>query len=190
MKRVFFPAPADRRRWFEGNHATAAELRVGYQKKGSGVSSVTWPESVDEALCVGWIDGVRRSLDELRYVIRFTPRKTGSIWSAINVRRAAALARRKRPRPAGLAAFAARRANKIGVSSYETRPATLPEPYRGALRKSPKAWTSFEAQPGSYKRAAIGWVIRAKKPETRAKRLERLVALSARGRRIPQFTRR
>jgi uncharacterized protein YdeI (YjbR/CyaY-like superfamily) len=190
VRPVFFPAPADLQRWFTENHATAAELWVGFYKRGSGISSVTWPESVDEALCVGWIDGIRRSLDGARYVIRFTPRKAGSIWSAINVRRAQALASEKRMGPAGLAAFAARRANKVGVYSYEQRPSTLPAPHRGLLRKNPKAWAFFEAQPGSYKRAAIWWVVSAKREETRAKRVKRLIALSARGRRIPQFTRR
>lgn len=190
MKPLFFPAPPDLQRWFAENHTTSAELWVGFYKKGSGIPSVTWPESVDEALCVGWIDGLRKSLDDRRYVIRFSPRKPASIWSAINVRRAQALVREKRMRPAGVTAFAARRANNVGVYSYEKRPSNLPAPYRGLLRKNPKAWAFFEAQPGSYKRAAIWWVISAKREETRTKRLKRLIELSARGRRIPQFTRR
>jgi len=190
MRPVYFRAPADLRKWFEANHASARELLVGYFKKGSGKPSVTWPESVDEALCAGWIDGIRRSIDEERYVIRFTPRKRGSIWSAINVRRALALSKEKRMRPAGLAAFAARRENKVGVYSYEKRPAGLVEPYRSLLEKNRRAWVFYEAQPGSYKRAVCWWVLSAKKDETRRKRLERLVATSAGGRRIPQFTRR
>jgi len=190
MKPVFFPSPALLRKWFDENHASAPELWLGFYKKGSGLPSVTWPESVDEALCAGWIDGVRKSLDERRYVIRFTPRKARSIWSAVNVRRVEALAREKRMRPAGLAAFAARRENRTGVYSYEKRPSRLPEPHRSIFRKNAKAWAFYEAQPASYKRATIWWIVSAKKKETRASRLARLVADSARGRRIPQFTRR
>jgi uncharacterized protein YdeI (YjbR/CyaY-like superfamily) len=190
MKPVFFPAPADLRKWFDENHTSERELWVGFYKKGSGEPSVTWPESVDEALCTGWIDGIRKSLDARRYVIRFTPRKPRSIWSAINVRRVEALSRENRMRPAGLAAFATRQENRTGVYSYEKRPSRLPEPHRSALRKNAKAWVYFEAQPGSYKRAAIWWVVSAKKQATRSKRLAKLIAHSARGRRIPQFTRR
>jgi uncharacterized protein YdeI (YjbR/CyaY-like superfamily) len=189
-KPLYFRTPSDLRAWFEANHASARELLLAYFKKDSGKPSVTWPESVDEALCVGWIDGVRRSIDEERYVIRFSPRRPGSIWSAINMRRARALAKEKRMRPAGLEAFAARQENKIGVYSYEKRPAGLVEPYRSVLKKNRKAWAFYEAQPGSYKRAACWWILSAKKEETRRQRLARLVELSAGGRRIPQFTRR
>ena len=190
VKPVHFPAPADLQKWFEANHASEEELWVGYFKKSSGRPSVTWPESVDEALCVGWIDGIRKNVDETRYTIRFTPRKPGSIWSSINVRRARALARGKRLRPAGLEAFEARRENRIGVYSYERRPSGLVEPYRSLLKRNRKAWNFFEAQPGSYKRAVCWWVVSAKKEETRRKRLAQLVADSSRGRRIRQFTRR
>jgi uncharacterized protein YdeI (YjbR/CyaY-like superfamily) len=190
MKPVYFSSPAELQNWFDANHASASELWVGYYKKGSGRPSVTWPESVDEALCVGWIDGLRKSLDGERYTIRFTPRKSGSIWSAINIRRVEALSREKRMQPAGLDAFARRLENKIGIYSYEKRPSGLVEPYKGLLKKNAKAWKFFEAQPPSYKRAACWWVVSAKKEETRLERLKRLVAHSAAGRRIPQFTRR
>jgi uncharacterized protein YdeI (YjbR/CyaY-like superfamily) len=190
VKPVYFSSPAELRRWFEAHHASEGELWVGYYKKGSGRPGVTWPESVDEALCVGWIDGVRRGIDAERYVIRFTPRKAGSIWSSINVRRVGVLSREKRMRPAGFEAFARRLENKIGVYSYEKRPSGLVEPYQGLLKKNPKAWKFFEAQPPSYKRAACWWVVSAKKEETRLRRLKQLVAHSSGGRRIPQFTRR
>src|SRR5215471_20456478 len=136
MKPVFFRNPSDLEKWFAANHAAARELWVGYFRKGSGKPSVTWHESVDEALCVGWIDGIRKSIDEERYAIRFTPRKPGSIWSSINIGRVRALSRARRMRPAGLKAFAGRTENKVGVYSYEQRPARLVEPYRGIFRKN------------------------------------------------------
>jgi uncharacterized protein YdeI (YjbR/CyaY-like superfamily) len=188
MKPVFFRAPADLRKWFAAHHASAQELWVGFFKKSSGKPSVTWPESVDEALCVGWIDGVRKSLDEESYVIRFTPRKSGSIWSAINIRRVRALDREKRMRPAGRKAFAAGRENRSGVYSYEQRPANLVEPYRSLFQKNRKAWAFFEAQPPGYRKTLTWWVISPKRHETRLKRLEQLIEDSARGRRVGQFT--
>jgi uncharacterized protein YdeI (YjbR/CyaY-like superfamily) len=176
MKPVFFRAPAELKKWFDANHASARELWVGYFKKSTGRPSVTWPESVDEALCVGWIDGIRKNVDERRYVIRFSPRRPGSIWSAINVRR--------------VEAFSARRENRVGVYSYEQRPAEVPEPYRGLFRKNRKAWAFYQAQPPGYRRTASWWVVSAKRDETRRKRLRELVALSASGRRIPHLERR
>jgi uncharacterized protein YdeI (YjbR/CyaY-like superfamily) len=189
LKPFFFRAPADLRKWFGANHASAGELWIGFFKKSSGKPSVTWPQSVDEALCVGWIDGIRKSLDEESYVIRFTPRKPGSIWSAINIRRARELDRVKRMRPAGRKAFATRRENRSGVYSYEQRPASLVEPYRSVFQKNKKAWAFFEAQPPGYRKTVTWWVISAKKDETRLKRLEQLIEDSARGRRVGQFRR-
>ena len=188
MKPVFFRAPADLRKWFAANHASAGELWIGFFKKSSGKPSVTWPESVDEALCVGWIDGIRKSLDEVSYVIRFTPRRPGSIWSEINIRRAQELDRVKRMRPAGRKAFAARRENRSGVYSYEQRPPHLVEPYRSIFRKNKKAWAFFEAQPPGYRKTLTWWVISARRDETRLQRLERLIEDSARGRRVGQST--
>ena len=121
MKIRYFKSPNDFRRWLQKNHETTQELWVGYYKKSSGQPSVTWPESVDEALCFGWIDGIRKSVDDLRYTIRFTPRRRGSIWSAINIKRAKELVRQKQMRPTGLKAFAARIENKSGIYSYEQR---------------------------------------------------------------------
>jgi uncharacterized protein YdeI (YjbR/CyaY-like superfamily) len=189
MKPTFFRTPLDLRAWFEEHHATARELLVGYYKTSSGKPSITWPESVDEALCVGWIDGVRKRVDASRYPIRFTPRRPGSIWSAVNIRRAQALAAAGRMRPAGLAAFQARKENKSGIYSYEQRRAELEEPYASLLRKNRAAWAFFQAQPASYRKAVSWWVISAKKDETRLKRLEKLIADSAAGRTVPQFTR-
>jgi uncharacterized protein YdeI (YjbR/CyaY-like superfamily) len=140
LKPTFFPTPAAFRAWLEEHHATADVLLVGFHKVGSGKPSITWPESVDEALCFGWIDGIRKSIDEHRYTIRFTPRKPGSIWSSVNIKRAQALIERGLMRPAGLRAFEARRENKSGIYSYEQRNVELPEPYRGLLKANTAAW--------------------------------------------------
>ena len=190
MKPTFFASPGKLRAWFVKNHATRTELWVGFHKKDSGKPSVTWPESVDEALCVGWIDGLRRGIDATSYTIRFTPRKPTSVWSAINTRRMKALLDEGRVRPEGRRAFEARRENRSGIYSYEQRGDQLAEPYAGRLRKNRKAWTFWESSPLSYRKAAGWWVVSAKKEETRESRLKRLVALSAAGERIPQFTRR
>jgi uncharacterized protein YdeI (YjbR/CyaY-like superfamily) len=184
MAPTFFPTPADWCKWLETHHATARELLVGFYKRGSGRPSITWPESVDEALCFGWIDGVRKRIDDVSYTIRFTPRKARSIWSNVNVRRVVVLAQEGRMRPAGLAAYEARRENKSGVYSYEKRPEDFPDPYGGQIRKNKAAWTFFQAQPPSYRRAAIWWVVSAKKEETRLKRLGQLIEDSANGRRL------
>ncbi|HEY6928987.1 MAG TPA: YdeI/OmpD-associated family protein [Thermoanaerobaculia bacterium] len=184
LKPVFFRTPADLQEWFDANHRSASELWVGYRKKSTGQPSVTWPESVDEALCVGWIDGIRKRIDEKSYTIRFTPRKTGSIWSAINIRRVAVLSREKRMRPSGRKAFAARTENRSGIYSYEQRPTQLVEPYRSVFQRNKKAWAFFEAQPPGYQKQVTWWVISAKREETRRKRLKQLVQGSAAGRRI------
>ena len=125
MKIKYFESPKDFRRWLEKNHATMQELWVGYYKKSSRQPSITWPESVDEALCFGWIDGIRKSVDDLRYTIRFTPRKRGSIWSAVNIKRARELSHKGLMKPPGLAAFDARKENRSGIYSYEQRSVNL-----------------------------------------------------------------
>lgn len=184
MKIKFFPRPADFRKWLEKNHLTAKELHVGFHKKGSGKPSITWPESVDEALCFGWIDGIRRRIDEVSYTIRFTPRKMTSIWSAINIRRVEVLGGEKRMRPAGLSAFEKRRENKSGIYAYEQRRAQLEEPYSAVLRKNEAAFRFFEAQPPGYRKLMSWRILSAKREETRLKRLEQLIAASALGRRL------
>jgi uncharacterized protein YdeI (YjbR/CyaY-like superfamily) len=145
---------------------------------------MTWPESVDEALCAGWIDGIRKRIDAESYMIRFTPRRRASIWSAVNIKRVALLTNEKRMLPAGLAAFANRRKNRSGTYSYEQRSEQLPEPYAACLRKNKKAWEFFQAQPPSYRKAMGWWVVSAKREETRQKRLEKLIAESGRGQRL------
>jgi uncharacterized protein YdeI (YjbR/CyaY-like superfamily) len=181
---TFFPSAVNFRHWLAQHHATATELLVGFHKVASGKPSLTWPESVDEALCVGWIDGVRKRIDEHAYTIRFTPRRTGSIWSAVNIRRVQALTAEGRMQPAGLKAFAARKENKSGIYAYEQRQAELVEPYAGLLRKNKAAWTFFQAQPPSYRKRMCWWLISAKQEATRLKRLEKLIAASAGGKRI------
>ena len=182
MEIVFFPTPLELQKWFRRNHATERELWIGFYKKSSGKPSITWPESVDEALCVGWIDGIRMSIDEESYMIRFTPRRRGSIWSAVNIKRAKVLTNEKRLQPAGLAAFAARRENRSGIYSYEQRSEQLPEPYASRLRKNQKAWEFFQAQAPSYRKMMGWWIVSAKKEETRLKRLRKLIEESARRR--------
>ncbi len=183
-KITYFPTPADLRRWFRKHHASADELWVGYYKRASGTPSITWPESVDEALCVGWIDGIRKRVDAERYTIRFTPRRPGSIWSAVNIRRVTALSEERRMQPAGLEAFRTRQEYKSGIYSYEQRRPELPEPYAAMLKKHKAAFAFFEAQPAWYRKQVSWWIVGAKKEETRLKRLEKLIAQSAGGKRV------
>lgn len=190
MKLTYFRTPADLRKWFKQHHATTQELLAGFYKTGSGKPSITWPESVDEALCVGWIDGLRKRVDDDRYMIRFTPRKPSSTWSAVNIKRVEVLVEQKRIQPAGLRAYQARKENRSGIYSYEQRSVELVEPYASHLKKNRAARTFFQAQPGSYRKAANWWVVSAKQEATRLRRLEQLIELSARERTIPQFTRR
>jgi len=188
MKPTFFRTPEEFRKWLAKHHDTTDQLLVGYYKKDSGKPSITWPESVDEALCFGWIDGIRRSIDESRYTIRFTPRRSGSTWSSINIKRAQALIEEGRMQPVGLTAFEARRENKSGIYSYEQRSPELVEPYSRLLKKNKKAWSFFQEQAASYRKVVNWWIVSAKKEETRLKRLNRLVAFSAKGERLPEMT--
>jgi uncharacterized protein YdeI (YjbR/CyaY-like superfamily) len=184
----FFKTPSDLRSWFERHHASEAELWVGFHKKDSGKPSITWPQSVDEALCFGWIDGIRKSIDDVSYKIRFTPRKSRSVWSAVNIKRARELIALGLVQPAGLKAFAAREENRSGIYSYEQRSPELPANYARLLKKNAGAWQFFQEQPPSYRKAVNWWVVSAKQEATRQKRLEKLIELSAQQRRIPQFT--
>ena len=184
MEPVFFATPADLRAWFAQHGPTEKELLVGFRKVGSGQPSITWPESVDEALCVGWIDGVRRRVDDTAYTIRFTPRKKASIWSTVNIGRVAALRAEGRLGPAGEAAFAARQDNRSAVYAYENRPAELPAALEKILRAHPAAWAFFEAQPPGYRRTAVWQIVSAKQEATQLKRLEKLLAACAEGRRL------
>jgi uncharacterized protein YdeI (YjbR/CyaY-like superfamily) len=190
MRPTFFPTPTKFRAWLAKHHATKTELVVGFYKKDSGRPSITWPQSVDEALCFGWIDGGRHSLGDEAYSIRFTPRKPTSIWSAINVARALALENLGRMTPAGRRAFAARTPERTGVYSFERKTAAklAPEEER-KLRANPSASAFFDAQAPWYQRTAIHWVVSPKRAETRKRRLDLLIADSARGRTIPPLTR-
>jgi uncharacterized protein YdeI (YjbR/CyaY-like superfamily) len=187
MKPTFFATAADFRRWLERHHDSAKELLVGFYKVGSGKPSMTWPESVDQALCFGWIDGVRKGIDDESYTIRFTPRKPRSIWSANNIRRVGELKELGLMQPDGLRAFERRSPERSAIYSFEKPPAELPAEAEAAFRKRKAAWTFFNAQPPSYRRVAIHWVTTAKKEETRARRLEKLIEASASGRRLDQF---
>src|SRR4030095_2558993 len=171
----FFKSPADFRRWLQKHHATTQEQWVGFFKKGSGRPSITWPESVDEALRFGWIDGIRKTIDEVSYKIRFTPRRPGSIWSAVNIKRVEELITNGVMQPAGLKAFEARKENKSGIYSYEQRSTELPAQYERPLKQNKTAWEFFQAQPAWYRKQAFWWVVSAKKEETRLKRLEKLI---------------
>jgi uncharacterized protein YdeI (YjbR/CyaY-like superfamily) len=172
----FFATPREFRAWFEDNHADADELLVGFYKKGSGRPSITWPESVDEALCFGWIDGIRRRIDGESYSIRFTPRRARSLWSAVNIARAGELIAEGRMTPAGLAAFEARDEARSATYSYEQRhSARLSPEHEARLRADPAAWERFQSRPPSWRRAAIYWVTSAKKPETQERRLAKLI---------------
>jgi uncharacterized protein YdeI (YjbR/CyaY-like superfamily) len=184
MKPRFFRTGAGFRSWLERNHAAKPELLVGFWKRDSGKPSLTWPESVDQALCFGWIDGVRRRIDDLSYSIRFTPRRPGSIWSNVNRKRMAWLIGQGLVHPSGLAAF--ERRVKQGVYAYEQhrRRAALPPAMQREFRRHAKAWRWYRAQPPWYRRVSAWCVISAKREETRSRRLARLIADSAAGRKI------
>jgi uncharacterized protein YdeI (YjbR/CyaY-like superfamily) len=184
----FFAAPEEWRAWLEEHHDSADEVVVGYWKRGTGRPSLTWAQSVDEALCFGWIDGVRRRIDDDRYCIRFTPRRPRSRWSRVNVERVAELTAEGRMRPAGLAAFAAR--TDEGTYSYEQqRDAALDPERERRLRADAGAWAFFSAQPPWYRRAAVHWVMSAKRKPTRDRRLAQLIECSAAGRPVPPLSR-
>lgn len=190
MTPTFFATPADFRRWLAEHHAQAQELWVGFYKKATGKPSITWPESVDQALCFGWIDGRRKSVDAESYMIRFTPRRAHSIWSAINLQRVAELSEQGLMHPAGLQIFAARREEKSGIYAHEQRQVAALGPAEEAqFQANPAAWAFFQAKPRSYREPAIWWVVSAKKPETRQKRLQTLIDDSAAGRTVKPLTR-
>ena len=186
---VFFDSPAAWRAWLAEHHATTPEVLVGFHKKATGRPTLTWAESVAEALCFGWIDGVRRSAGPDAYTIRFTPRRPGSHWSRVNVDLVARLEAEGRMTDAGRAAFAARREDRTARFSYEQTEAAFDAEQEAMFRADAAAWAWFSAQAPSYRRVATYWVISAKRPDTRARRLATLVECSGEGRRIPQFTR-
>ena len=185
----FFATPGEFRAWLEANHATATELWAGFYKKATGKPSATWSELVDQALCFGWIDGVRMSIDQERYTNRFTPRRKGSNWSAVNLDKIAHLTEQGLMKPAGLAAYGARLPEKSRRYSYEGRDTPLDTEAEAIFRKNAEAWAFFQSQAPWYRRIAGYWVMSAKREETRRSRLSQLIADSAEGRRIRQFGR-
>jgi uncharacterized protein YdeI (YjbR/CyaY-like superfamily) len=190
LKPHFFATPVEWRAWLEEHHSEAVEVWVGLYKRQSGRPSITWPEAVDGALCFGWIDGLRKSIDESSYKIRFTPRKPRSIWSAVNIERVAELSDNGFMHSTGLAAFERRDAKRAGRYSYEQREtAKLPMVYEKVFRKNTAAWKFFQAQAPWYRRTSSFWVISAKKEETKLKRLATLIEDSADQRTIKALTR-
>jgi uncharacterized protein YdeI (YjbR/CyaY-like superfamily) len=183
----FFATAAAFRAWLDAHHDGESELVVGFHKKGSGKPSMTWPESVDEALCYGWIDGVRRSLGEDSYTIRFTPRKSTSSWSNVNIAKVAALLAAGRMMPAGIAAWERRDPKKSGIYLFERNDRVAFDPAdERRFKRSRVAWSFFQEQPPGYRRLATHYVTSAKRPETRERRLAALIGCSARGERLPQ----
>ena len=187
VKPRFFARASSFRRWLHDHHAAETVLLVGFHKIGSGKPSMTYPEALDAALCYGWIDGVRRSLDATSYTIRFTPRKKGSIWSAVNLRHVARLRAAGLMQPAGLAAFLGRDTAKAKRYSFENRPRKLDPGSAGAFRANARAWAWFEAQAPGFRRTAIWWVMSARREATRARRLAALIESSAAGRKPAPF---
>lgn len=180
---VFFADTGSFRAWLQAHHATAPELWVGFWKRATGRPSITWPEAVDQALCFGWIDGVRRSCPEDAYVIRFTPRKPTSTWSTVNIARARALSEQGLMQPAGLAAFAGHE-GRTNRYSFERARAQLPPEEEQRFRAHERAWAFFQAQPPGYRKTVLHWVASAKRPETRARRLDGVIRESAAERRV------
>ena len=186
MDPIFFASPAEFGAWLAENHASASELWVGFWKKHTGQPALTWPQSVDEALCYGWIDGVRKSVDADRYVIRFSPRKARSGWSEVNLKRMGELIEAGLVRPAGMAAYEARDVEKTRSYSYENRTQPLEPDLEERFRANPEAWAFFSTQPPGYQRMATWFVMSGKQPATRLRRLTTLIAVSQARRRIDE----
>lgn len=183
-KPTFFKTPADFGKWFAQHAATKTELLVGFHKIDSGRPSMTWPQSVDEALCFGWIDGIRKRVDDFSYTVRFTPRKPTSIWSAINIARVQVLNEIGRMQPTGAKAFAARSEKKSRIYSYEKAASAFDAALEKKFKANLAAWTFFQAQPPGYRRLLTHYVTDAKQEKTRLARLDKLIAASASGRRL------
>ena len=180
----FFRTPAAFHKWLAANQAKSKELWVGFYNKKSGKPSITWPAAVDEALCFGWIDGIRKNVDADSYKIRFSPRQPASIWSAVNIGNIERLIKAERMQPAGLKAYEARKENRSGIYSYEQRSPELVEPYLGMLKRNQAAWKFYQAQPPGYRKIMNWWVVSAKQEATRLKRVDKLIEASAQRRRM------
>ncbi|WP_294229894.1 YdeI family protein [uncultured Chryseobacterium sp.] len=184
MKPTFFPTPQEFRQWLKQKHQTAKEMLVGFYKVGTGKPSMTWPESVDQALCFGWIDGVRRSIDEESYSIRFTPRKPTSIWSAVNIRKMEELTTTGLMTEAGLKAFALRKEERSAIYSHEKESAVLDPAFEKQFKANKKAWEFFITQAPSYRKVMLHWIMGAKQEKTRVSRLEKTIRESEMGKRV------
>lgn len=184
MKATFFKSPLDFRKWLEKNHLNASELIVGYYKVGSGKPSLSWSESVDQALCFGWIDGVRRGINEDSYCIRFTPRRANSIWSDINLKKVEALQKAGLMMPEGMRLFDLRKAHQTKLYSHEKPLSELDPAYEKLFKKNKKAWTFFDAQAASYKKVMLHWIMGAKQEKTRLARLEKTILASEQQKRM------
>jgi uncharacterized protein YdeI (YjbR/CyaY-like superfamily) len=171
----FFTTKSSFRNWLEKNHDKATELLVGFYKVNSGKQSITWSESVDEAICFGWIDGIRKSIDTESYCIRFTPRNPRSIWSAINIQKVENLSKQGLMHPAGIAAFQKRDEKKSAIYSYEKSPEKLSDDFSKKFKSNKKAWNFFQSMAPSYQRTAVHWVMNAKQESTKLKRLDELI---------------
>jgi len=178
MKPLFFAKPSDLRKWFEKNHSKETEVYIGFYKVASGKPSIIWSESVDQALCFGWIDGVRRSIDEISYYNRFTPRKPTSTWSAINIQKVKDLTKKGLMTPAGIEAFSKRQEKKSGIYSHEKEETKLSPVYLKKFKTNKKAWKFFQALAPGYRKVAIHRIMDAKQEATRIKRLEILISNS------------
>ena len=187
MSPIFFATSANFREWLSENHDQETELLVGFHKVGSGKPSLTWSQSVDEALCFGWIDGVRRSIDVDSYCVRFTPRKAKSIWSAVNIDKIEKLTNQGLMHPSGLAAFEKRDEHRSKIYAYEQNNVGLSNEFEQLFKVNEKAWTNFQSMPPSYKKTAINWVMTAKQNETAVKRLHELISDSGLGKRVKQL---
>jgi len=190
MKPRYFRTPAEFRAWLQEHHDTEDELWVGFYKKGSGTPSITWSEAVDEALCYGWVDSIRKGVDDKRFMNRFTPRKPTSNWSEVNIRRVERLTKQRRMRAPGRKAFEARQARKPGSYSYEQRyDVKLSPELDKRFRAQERAWAWFHDQPPGYRSFALYWVMSAKQPATRERRLTQLIDDSAQGLKVPPLRR-
>lgn len=187
---IFFATPEEFRAWLQEHHQTVDEVLVGFYKVKTGIPSMTWSQAVDEALCFGWIDGRGKRIDDKSHTIRFTPRRPGSNWSAVNVAKVAKLTQEGRMRPAGIAAFEKRREDRTAVYSFEQdEPAAFSPEQEAAFKSNPAAWEFFQSQAPWYQRTATHWVISAKRQDTRDRRLATLIEDSAAGRRLKMFDR-
>lgn len=188
MTPTFFKTQQDFRNWLIKNHEAETELLVGFYKKDSKKESIDWPQSVDEAICFGWIDGIRKRIDGISYSIRFTPRRPDSIWSNRNIEVINRMIKENKMYPAGLKIYESRKEDATGIYSYEKNAVDFTKEYRAYFKKNKEAFNYFEAQSNTYKKATINWVITAKREETQKRRLEQLIQACEKNERLKQFT--